>query len=149
MKWLLSMVAATLMLCASAAAAGDLNGKVLADGCKKHTLERIACLAYIEGYMDGFVSNDEIMTTFLQDNVRSGHLTVKAEAERVDKPAYCVDDEIPAETVRDVYLGWADTHAEALDQPANSALFLALADAYPCSGPPAASGAYQAVSWRP
>ena len=148
MKWLFSTVAATFMLCASASAA-DLDGQTLADGCKKKSLERIACLGYIEGYFDGFVSNDKIMTAFLKDNVRSGHLSVEAKAERVDRPAYCVDDEIPAEMVREVYLDWAESHPEALDQPAASALFLALADAYPCSGPPAAAEPYQAVSWRP
>lgn len=153
MKWLLSTVAATMMLCTgmlgSAASADEFTGQTLADGCKKQTLERIACLAYITGYFDGFVSNDQIMTTFLKENVSSGHLVVEAKAERVDKPAYCVDDEIPAEMVRDAYLDWADAHPEALDQPAAEALFLALTDAYPCSGPPAAEVPYQAVSWRP
>jgi hypothetical protein len=147
MKWPLSMVAATvtLMFCVSASA-DDITGQTLADGCKKKTLDRIACLAYIEGYFDGFVRNDTIMTTFLKDNVRSGHLKIQAKAARIDKPSYCVDDEMPAERVREVYLDWADTNAEALDQPAASALFQALTDAYPCSGPPAASDGYQMSS---
>ena len=148
MKWLLSSVAATLIFCASASAE-SLSGKALAEGCRENTLERVACLAYLEGFSDGFVSNDTIMTAFLKDNVRSGHLTVVADAERVDKPEYCVDDDIPAEMVRKVYLDWSETHSEELDQPAASALFLALAEAYPCSGAPAAEASYQAVSWRP
>jgi hypothetical protein len=44
MKQLLSMVAATVMYCASASADG-LDGKALAEGCQKNTLERVACLA--------------------------------------------------------------------------------------------------------
>jgi len=153
MKWLLSTVAATMMLCtgmlATAASADEFTGQTLADGCQKQTLERIACLAYIAGYFDGFVSNDRIMTTYLKDNVSSGYLVVEAKAKRVDKPAYCVDDEIPPEMVRAVFLDWAEIHPEALDQPADAALFLALTEAYPCSGPPAASAPYQAVSWLP
>ncbi len=152
MNRLLSTVAATMLLCtgslSSAASAEEFTGQTLADGCKKQTLERIACLGYITGYFDGFVSNDRIMTAYLKDNVSSGYLVVEAKDQRVDKPAYCVDDEIPAELVRDVYLDWAETHPEALDQPAAAALFDALADAYPCSGPPAAAAPYQAVSWR-
>ncbi len=147
MKWLLSSVAATLMFCTPASAEG-LSGKALAEGCQENTLERGACLAYMEGFSDGFVSNDKIMTTFLQENVRSGHLTVSAKAERVEKPAYCVDDEIPADVVRKVYVDWATAHPDELNQPAASALFLALAEAFPCSGTPAAEASYQAVSWQ-
>lgn len=148
MKLLLSSVAATLIFCASASAEG-LSGKALAEGCRENTLDRVACLAYLEGYSDGFVRNDTIMTAFLKDNVRAGHLTVVETAARVDKPEYCVDDQIPAEMVRKVYLDWSETHPEALDQPAASALFLALTEAFPCSGAPAAEASYQAVSWRP
>ena len=148
MKWLLTPLAAALMFSASAAAE-PLSGKDLAEGCRANTIDRVACLAYMEGFSDGFVSNDKIMTTFLKENVRSGHLTVSAKTERVEKPAYCVDDEIPADMVRQVYLDWADTHPDELDQPAASALFLALAEAFPCSGPPAAEASYQAASWRP
>jgi hypothetical protein len=148
MKWLLTSVAATLMFCAPASAEA-LSGRALAEGCRANTLERVACLAYMEGFSDGFVSNDAIMTTFLKENVRSGHLTVSAKTARVEKPAYCVDDEIPAEMVRKAYLDWAGGHPDELDQPAASALFLALAEAFPCSGEPTAAAGYQAVSWQP
>ncbi len=148
MKWLLSSVAATLMFSATASAEG-LSGRALAEGCQENTLERVACLAYMEGLSDGFVSNDKVMTAFLRENVRSGHLTVSAKAERVEKPAYCVDDEIPAEMVRTVYLDWAAGHSDELDQPAAAALFLSLAAAFPCSGAPAAAASDQAVSWQP
>lgn len=155
MKWLLSTVAAALIVSAASSVSADdlagksLTGKALAEGCQKKTLELIACLAYIEGYSDGFVSNDRIATTYLKENVRSGHLAVAAKAKRVEKPAYCADDEIPAERLRVVYLDWAEANPEALDQPAASALFRALSEAYPCSGPPAGSPAYQTVSLRP
>ncbi len=157
MKWVLSTVAAALIVSASASAEDltgktlpgkTLTGQALAEGCQKKTLELIACLAYIEGYSDGFVSNDRIATSHLKENVRSGHLAVAAKAKRVDKPAYCADDEMPAERLRVVYLDWAAANPEALDQPAASALFSALSEAYPCSGPPAASS-YQTVSLRP
>ena len=148
MKWLLSSVVATLMFC-TPASAGGLSGKALAEGCQENALERAACLAYMEGFSDGFVSNDKIMTTFLKENVRSGHLAVSAKAERVEKPAYCVDDEIPAEIVRNVYLDWAAAHPDELNQPAASALFFALTEAFPCSDTPAAEESYQTVSWQP
>ena len=148
MKWLLTSVAATLMFCAPAAADG-LTGKALAEGCQQNTLERVACLAYMEGFSQGFVSNDRIMTAFLRDNVQSGHLAVAAKAKRVDKPSYCADDQLPGEVMREAYLDWAETHPDELDQPAASALFLALSEAFPCSGPPAAEASYQAASWQP
>lgn len=148
MKWLLTSVAATLMFCAPAAADG-LTGRALAEGCQENSLERVACLAYMEGYAHGFVSNDRIMTAFLRDNVQSGHLEVSAPAKRVDKPAYCADDEMPGEAIRAAYLGWAAGHPDELDQPAASALFLALAEAFPCSGPPLADASYQSASWQP
>ena len=53
MKWLLTSVAATLMFCAPAAADG-LTGRALAEGCQENSLERVACLAYMEGYAHGF-----------------------------------------------------------------------------------------------
>jgi len=136
------------MFCAPAAADG-LTGKALSEGCQQNTLERVACLAYMEGFSQGFVSNDRIMTAFLRDNVQSGHLAVAAKAKRVDKPSYCADDQLPGEVMREVYLDWADQHPDELDQPAASALFLALAEAFPCSGPPAADASYQAASWQP
>ena len=148
MKWLLTSLAATLLFCAPASAEA-LSGKALAEGCQASTLDRVACLAYMEGFSDGFVSNDQVMTAFLKENVRSGHLTVSAKAERVEKPAYCVDDELPAEMVRKAYLEWAAAHPDELDQPAASALFLSLAEAFPCGGAPAAAASYQAVSWQP
>ena len=124
-------------------------GRALAEGCQENSLERAACLAYMEGYAHGFVSNDRIMTAFLRDNVQSGHLEVSAPAKRVDKPAYCADDEMPGEAIRAAYLGWAAGHPDELDQPAASALFLALAEAFPCSGPPLADASYQSASWQP
>ena len=89
------------------------------------------------------------MTAFLRDNVQSGHLEVSAPAKRVDKPAYCADDEMPGEAIRAAYLGWAAGQPDQLDQPAASALFLALAEAFPCSGPPLADASYQSASWHP
>lgn len=148
MKWLLASVAATLMYCAPAFADG-LTGQDLAEGCQENSLDRTACLAYMEGYSQGFASNDKIMTTFLRDNVQSGHLKVSASAERVDKPAFCADDLMPGEVLRAAYLDWAAAHPEELEQPAASALFLALAEAFPCSGPPAADASYQSASWQP
>ena len=148
MKWLLPTVAATFLFCAPAGAEA-LSGKALAEGCRANTLDRVACLAYLEGFSDGFVSNDTVMTAFLKENVRSGHLAVAEKTARVEKPAYCVDDEIPADHIRSAYLDWAETHPEALDQPASEALFLALVAAFPCSGPATASAGYQAASWQP
>jgi hypothetical protein len=148
MKWLLTSLAATLLFCAPASAE-TLSGKTLAEGCQANTLDRVACLAYMEGFSDGFVSNDQVMTTFLKENLRSGHLTVSEKTARVEKPAYCVDDEIPADMIRKVYLDWAAAHPNGLDRPAASALFLALAEAFPCGGEPAAAASYQAVSWQP
>ena len=148
MKWLLTSVAATLMFCAPASAEG-LTGQALAEGCQENTIERAACLAYMEGYAQGFVSNDKIMTAFLRDNVQSGHLAVAEKAKRVDKPAYCADDQMPGEMIRAAYLDWAAAHPDELDQPAASALFLALAEAFPCSGAPAAEASYQAAAWQP
>ena len=148
MKWLLTSLAATLLFCAPASAEA-LSGKTLAEGCQANTLDRVACLAYMEGFSDGFVSNDQVMTTFLKENLRSGHLTVSEKTARVEKPAYCVDDELPADMIRKAYLNWAATHPDELDQPAAAALFLALAEAFPCGGEPAAADSYQAVSWQP
>jgi len=153
MKWLLTSVAATLMFC-TPVFAESLTGQDLAEGCqentvRENTVERVACLAYMEGYAQGFVSNDRIMTAFLRDNVQSGHLAVAEKAKRVDKPAYCADDHMPGEVIRAAYLDWAAAHPEELDQPAASALFLALAEAFPCSGPPAAGASYQSASWQP
>ena len=142
MKWLLTPLAAALMFSASASAE-PLSGKDLADGCRANTIDRVACLAYMEGFSDGFVSNDKIMTSFLKDNVRSGHLAVAEKTARVEKPAYCVDDEIPADRIRTAYLDWAEAHPEELDQPAASALFVALVAAFPCTGAPSVAGGYQ------
>ena len=148
MKWLLTPLAATFLFCAPAAA-DALSGKDLAEGCRANTIDRVACLAYMEGFSDGFVSNDKIMTTFLKDNVRSGHLAVAEKTARVEKPAYCVDDEIPADRLRKAYLDWAEAHPEALDQPAASALFLALVEAFPCKGAPSVAGGYQSAALQP
>ena len=150
MKWLLSTVAATLLIFSAGAPAQSsevLSGKALAEGCQANEHDRMACLAYMAGFTDGFVSNDWIMTTYLKENLRAGYLTVSATAERVEKPAYCVDDQVPAEIVRQAYLDWAAANPEELDQPASSALFHALSAAFPCSGEPAASG-HQTVSLR-
>ena len=136
------------MFCAPAFADG-LTGQDLAEGCQESNPERAACLAYMEGYSQGFASNDKIMTAFLRDNVQSGHLMVSASAKRVDKPAYCADDLMPGEVIREAYLDWAAAHPDQLDQPAASALFLALAEAFPCSGPPAADASYQSASLQP
>ena len=148
MKWLLGSVAAALMFCTPASAEG-LTGRDLAEGCQENTHQRAACLAYMEGYSHGFVSNDRIMTDFLRDNVQSGHLKVAEKTKRVDKPAYCADDLMPGEVIREAYLDWAAAHPDQLDQPAASALFLALAEAFPCSGPPAADASYQSASLQP
>ena len=148
MKWLFAPLAA-LFLFSAPAAADALSGKDLAEGCRANTIDRVACLAYMEGFSDGFVRNDIIMTSFLKENVRSGHLAVAEKTARVEKPAYCVDDEIPADMVRRAYLDWADAHPEALDQPAASALFLALVDAFPCAGAPTVAGGYQSASLQP
>ena len=148
MKWILAPLAATFLFCAPASA-DALSGRTLAEGCQANTLDRVACLAYMEGFSDGFVSNDQFTAAFLKENVQSGHLTVAEKTARVEKTAYCVDDEIPADMVRKVYLDWAASHPDELDQPAASALFLALAEAFPCSGEPAAAASYQAVSWQP
>jgi hypothetical protein len=148
MKWLLTPLAA-LFLFSAPAAAGSLSAKDLADGCRANTIDRVACLAYMEGFSDGFVRNDVIMTSFLKENVRSGHLAVAEKTARVEKPAYCADDEIPADMVREAYLDWAEAHPEDLDQPAASALFVALVEAFPCTGAPSAAEGYQSASLRP
>lgn len=148
MKWLFAPLAA-IFLFSAPAAAQSLSGKDLAEGCRANTIDRVACLAYMEGFSDGFVSNDKIMTSFLKENVRSGHLAVAEKTARVEKPAYCADDQIPADMVREAYLDWAEAHPEALDQPAASALFLALAEAFPCTGAPGVAGGYQSASLQP
>ena len=148
MKWLLASVAASLMFC-TPAAAERLTAKGLAEGCQENSVESVACLAYLEGYAHGFVRNDKIMTDFLRNNVRSGHLEVAAKSKRVDKPAYCADDQMPSEVIREAYLDWAAAHPDDLDQPAASALFLALAEAFPCNGPPTAEANFLAASWLP
>lgn len=145
MKWLLTPLAALFLFTAPAAAEG-LSGKDLAEGCKAEALGRVACLAYLEGYSDGFVRNDVIMTTFLKENVASGHLAVAEKTARVEKPAYCADDEIPADRLRTAYLDWAEAHPEGLDQPAAAALFQALVEAFPCTGVPAATDGYQSAA---
>ena len=145
MKWLLASAAAGLMFCASAFADG-LTAKALSEGCRGNALERLTCLAYVEGFSHGFASNERIMTAFLRDNLDSGHLAVAAPVKRVEKPAFCADDMIPGEVIREAYLDWAAAHPDELDQPATSALFLALVEAFPCSGPPAAETNYQSAS---
>lgn len=145
MKWLLASVVASLMFCASVSAEG-LTAKALSEGCRGNTLERLTCLSYVEGFSHGFASNDRIMTAFLRDNLDSGHLAVAAPARRVEKPAFCADDRIPGEVIRAAYLDWAAAHPDELDQPATSALFLALVEAFPCNGPPADETNYQSAS---
>ena len=134
-KRLFASLAAFLIYGAPASAEG-LTGKDLAEGCRGTALERVACLAYMEGFSHGFASNDRIMTAFLRENLESGHLAVPAAAKRIGKPEFCADDEMPGEVIRAVYLDWAAGHPGALDQPAAAALFAALSAAFPCSGPP-------------
>ncbi len=134
MKWLLTTLTAGLMFCAPASADG-LTGRDLAEGCRGAALERVACLAYVEGFVQGFASNDRIMTGFLRDNLRAGHLAVSAASKRVEKVEFCADDALPGEAIRAVYLDWAAGHTAALDRPAAEALVSALSAAFPCRGP--------------
>lgn len=134
MKWLLTTLTAGLIFGAPASAE-SLTGGDLAESCRATALERAACLAYMEGFSHGFASNDRIMTVFLRDNLRSGHLAVPAASKRVDKPDYCADDAMPGEVIRAVYLDWAAGHPHDLGRPAPEALFSALSEAFPCSSP--------------
>ena len=50
------------MFCASASAEG-LTAKALSEGCRGSTLERLACVAYVEGFSHGW----QILSLFQQD----------------------------------------------------------------------------------
>lgn len=131
MRTLASLAAALTLFCGAANAA-ELTGRDLADACTAEQPGRGTCLAYIQGFIDGYGRNDHSLTGFIRDNLRSGHLTVAATDRRIDRLTYCVDDLVPAEVVREAFLGWAAADPSALYQPASAALFDALTAAYPC-----------------
>ena len=140
-------VAAALIIFSGVASATEVTGQDLAEACKSSQPERTMCLAYIQGFSDGYVRNGDSHAGFLRNNLRSGHLVVAAKDQRVDRLTYCVDDKVPAEVVREVYLKWATEYPDELHQSASSALFNALTEAYPCRAghtPSAKNTAYSA-----
>ena len=131
MKWLFGPAAA-LILFAGAAQAGEFTGQALAEACAQSSDEERACLAYLQGFSDGYVHNDVSWSGYLRDNLGSGHLAAAATAPAVTRTTYCADDMIPAEVLRRDFVRWAAANPGALDHTASVVLFAALAETYPC-----------------